>query len=114
MIEYLAKKGDIKFKHYKVLTSVAIVVLLMIPMVLFYTFIVSDSTKAPTATQPIPFDWLQMLFYGFTMLACIYAFCLSNLDLDYESYADLDNAEVVRLKKSVPETGAEDSRNNKI
>lgn len=114
LIEYLEKKGDVKFKHFKIVTSVIIVVILMIPMIGFYTVVVSDTTVSPSTVPNSQIDWLQLIFYLFTMGGCVYAFCVSNLDRDYESYAELDNAEVIRLKKSVPKTGGEDSRKNEL
>jgi hypothetical protein len=114
LMEYLEKKGNVKFKHYKLLTSLLIVALLMVPMTALYTVMITDSAKGQISTSNVTLDWLQIGFYFVTMVACTYAFCLVHLDRDYQSYADLDNEEVVRLRKSVPKSGGQDSRNIQI
>jgi MFS family permease len=118
LIEYLGSE-TIRFKHYKVITSILMFVVLILPMSFFFSDIVNSmSTIQPedacSIATPKVSDKLQIFFYVATIAMCTYAFCVSYLHLDYESYAEIDNAKLAKLKSHVPQSGAHDSRKNKV
>ncbi len=113
LIEYLSA-SDIKFKHFKILTSLVMVVALLFPMTFFYSDIVSHTVPQPCCGVVNKIDWLQLTFYIASIFFCTYAFCITYLHLDYDSYAELDNANLIRLKKSVDAAPNKDSRKNNL
>ena len=95
VIEYFEKKEP-QFRIFKGVASLFAVILLLVPMIaLFARLIAPPSSSSAT----VPLDRTQLLFYVLSMFACLYLFCLSCLHHDYESYSDLDQQGVVRLKR---------------
>lgn len=113
LIEYIAE-DDVKFKVYKVISMVLIIFFLMLPM----TFFFSSLSLTPIEVSQMDVtrrsvDLVQILFYIFSIILSIYVFCVSYLKYDPESYTDLDDSNVLKLKLSASKTST-DSKGNKV
>lgn len=109
LVEYLGTK-DIRFRHIKVITSLFAIVTLLLPMTCLY---VRMANSDPVSVKINTLDWKQLSFYGISIAACIYLFCVSQLHYDYDSYADLDLEGMARLRRD-SETKTQDSKGNSL
>lgn len=111
-IEYISEE-EIKFKIYKIISLVCVIFFLMLPMTYFFSSLntIKDSfTGNPIVEQ---LDIAQLTFYSFSIILSIYIFCITYLKYDPESYSELDDSNVMKLKLSVKNTNS-DSKGNKI
>jgi fumarate reductase subunit D len=109
LVEYLDKK-QIHFRSIKIIGSVLAIVFLLLPMTCLFARHIGTSSSS---TSDIHIDWIQLIFYGFSILSCTYLYCVFLLDYDYPSYAELDRQEVVKLGvDSAAKT--QDSQGNKL
>jgi hypothetical protein len=109
LLEYIDKK-DIRFRHIKLITSVCVCSVLLLPMAFLFGQVIG-----PTQSNAIkiPIDKTQCVFYVVSMLASVYLFCLSYLHLDSETYAELEQEGLITLRRKIP-SKTQDSKGNAL
>jgi hypothetical protein len=109
LIEYLDKK-QIHFRSIKIIGSLIAVVFLLLPMTGLFARLIGPSQATMSGIQV---DWLQLIFYALSVLACIYLYCVWLLEYDYQSYVELDRQDVVKLHAR-SESRIQDSHGNAL
>lgn len=116
-IDFLIE-DEVLFKKYKILLT-AISVVIIVFMAIFYSahqlHSLEESIKTTNETKPtkIVIDYLQLIFYLTSILISTYMFCVNFLMLDPESYIELDDQNILKLKKS-SKTVTKDSQGTNI
>lgn len=87
---------EVKFVQYK-LVSVVITFLLILCMAFAYSYVLINQTNLQHVIKL--FDLTQIIFYLLSLIMSLYMFCLAYLDLEYETFQDLDDRRRVELKK---------------
>ena len=114
-IDFLIEE-EVLFKKFKILLAV-ISIAIIIFMTLFYSVHQLHSLeKSLPAIKEIPqssLDWTQIIFYLISILLSTYMFCVNFLKLDPDSYVDIDDQNLLKLKKNT-KLSATDSQGTKI
>ena len=103
-LDFLVEE-EILYMKYKILLTV-ISVAIIIFMSLFYSVhqlhsLENSLPKITTVKPPIlVVDNMQFIFYLVSILISTYMFCVNFLKLDPESYIELDDKNILKLKKS--------------
>lgn len=96
---------DINFLTLKMGSIVGILILIVI-MAIFYTL-----TFVQNSTEKI--DYVQILLYVLSLIAVIYLFCITHLNLDYSNYMELEDQKLDSLKESA-NSAYDDGRGNEL
>ncbi len=103
-IDFLIEE-EVLFKKYKIILAV-ISIALIIFMTLFYSVhqlhslensLIKAESAIPTSLR---LDCLQIVFYIICIILSTYMFCVNFLKLDPESYIEIDDQNLLKLKKS--------------
>lgn len=112
-IEYLFP-AEVKFKVYKITSIVIMIFFLMLPITILSSFNFYDLAKIEQVSNAgTKIDYIQLIFYLLSIILSIYLFCVNYLIYDFDSYSDLDDSNVFKLKDLVSKT-EKDSRGNKL
>lgn len=116
-IDFLIEE-EVLFKKYKIILAV-ISIALIIFMTLFYSVhqlhsLENSLIKTDTAIQKsLSLDWPQIVFYIICIILSTYMFCVNFLKLDPESYIEIDDQNLLKLKKSTKKVGT-DSQGTRV
>jgi hypothetical protein len=116
-IDFLIEE-EVLFKKYKIILAV-ISIALIIFMTLFYSVhqlhsLENSLNKTDTAFQKsLSLDWPQIVFYIICIILSTYMFCVNFLKLDPESYIEIDDQNLLKLKKSTKKVGT-DSQGTRV
>jgi hypothetical protein len=116
-IDFLIEE-EVLFKKYKIILAV-ISIALIIFMTLFYSVHQLHSLEKSliktesTIPKSLLLDWAQIVFYILCIILSIYMFCVNFLKLDPESYIEIDDQNLLKLKKSTKKVGT-DSQGTKV
>ena len=116
-IDFLIEE-EVLFKKYKIILAV-ISIALIIFMTLFYSVhqlhsLENSLNKTDTAFQKsLSLDWPQILFYIICIILSTYMFCVNFLKLDPESYIEIDDQNLLKLKISTKKVGT-DSQGTRV
>ncbi len=109
-IEYISEE-NVQFKVYKIVTTIIMVFFLIVPM----TYLSSLNFRSLINSYVIvtKIDWSQLIFYVVSIIFSIYMYCLLYLKYDTDSYAELEDKNILKLKTSTKKV-KEDSKGNKL
>lgn len=116
-IDFLIEE-EVLFKKFKILLAV-ISIAIIIFMTLFYSVhqlhsieksLINTKTQHPKSTF---LDYTQIIFYIVSIILSAYMFCVNFLKLDPESYIEIDDQNLLRLKKSTKSVGT-DSQGTRV
>lgn len=116
-IDFLIEE-EVLFKKYKIILAV-ISIALIIFMTLFYSVhqlhsLENSLIKTDTTIQKsLSLDWPQIVFYIICIILSTYMFCVNFLKLDPESYIEIDDQNLLKLKKSTTKVGT-DSQGTRV
>lgn len=120
-VDFLIEE-EVFFKKFKILLAV-ISIAIIIFMTLFYavhqlhslesSLLKTTTTKAPTYPESLLLDKTQIIFYIISTFLSTYMFCVNFLNLDPESYIDIDDQNLLKLKKSTKSVGT-DSQGTRV
>ena len=116
-IDFLIEE-EVLFKKYKIILAVVSIALIIF-MTLFYSVhqlhsLENSLIKAEnTIPKSLILDWTQIIFYFICLILSIYMFCVNFLKLDPESYIEIDDQNLLKLKKSTNKVGT-DSQGAKV
>lgn len=116
-IDFLIEE-EVLFKKYKIILAV-ISIALIIFMTLFYSVHQLHSLEKSliktesTIPKSLLLDWPQIVFYIICIILSTYMFCVNFLKLDPESYIEIDDQNLLKLKKSTKKVGT-DSQGAKL
>lgn len=116
-IDFLIEE-EVLFKKYKIILAV-ISIALIIFMTLFYSVhqlhsLENSLNKTDTAFQKsLSLDWPQIVFYIICIILSTYMFCVNFLKLDPESYIEIDDQNLLKLKISTKKVGT-DSQGTRV
>jgi magnesium-transporting ATPase (P-type) len=103
-IDFLIE-DEVLFKKYKILLT-AISVVIIVFMAIFYSahqlHSLEENIKSTIEIKPtkLVIDKLQLIFYVTSIVISTYMFCVNFLKLDPDSYIELDDQNILKLKKS--------------
>ena len=66
-----------------------------------------------TIQKSLSLDWPQIVFYIICIILSTYMFCVNFLKLDPESYIEIDDQNLLKLKKSTTKVGT-DSQGTRV
>lgn len=116
-IDFLIEE-EVLFKKYKIILAVFSIALIIF-MTLFYSVhqlhsLENSLNKTDTAFQKsLSLDWPQIVFYIICIILSTYMFCVNFLKLDPESYIEIDDQNLLKLKISTKKVGT-DSQGTRV